>query len=179
MRSTHAIGECLALVAMTACWGCGTDDLVEPFDGSAESTTPFDANRDVQSDDSVLESGSNDANGDVGDASVSVGDAGLSDASVSDGSLTDTGADASDAGCVLGVGPTAGCGIVSCNYATSYCVGGSVPNVCKPIPVACQCQSAHTCGCVLANTSPCDGGSQICTAYADGGQLFVAWLACK
>jgi hypothetical protein len=99
-------------------------------------------------------------------------DTSTEDAAAVDASATDA---PSDAGCTLTTAPPISCGGVNnCNAATNYCVAGSVPNTCKPIPAECVCADTHDCACLLARIpSPCDGGIVTCTAYADGGQLWI------
>jgi hypothetical protein len=122
--------------------------------------------------------GPHDANG-LRDGGSATDGAGLDAGSdVADAKGSDAGA--TDAGCVSPSGPTTACGphIATCNYATSYCYNGSVPNACLPIPAECQCEQKHTCACVLAHLS-CDGGTLACSTFEDGGELWVENGGCR
>jgi hypothetical protein len=119
--------------------------------------------------------------GGVLDSGADAGDAGVLDAGTDaggDAGVVDSGADApdggdsGDAGCT-GPSPDMFNCAGSCNGATSYCVGGAIPNVCEPLPAECTTCSTHDCACLLAHApSPCNGTIS-CTAYDDGGQLWL------
>jgi hypothetical protein len=120
-----------------------------------------------------------DASGDalLADGADALADGGSGDTATDDGAASDGGLpDApAEAGCVLSTGPAISCGgLNNCGGATNYCLAGSLPNTCKAIPPECVCADSHDCACLLAHiASPCDGGTVTCTAYADGGQLWI------
>ncbi len=101
--------------------------------------------------------GSNDVGQAGGDGSVvdatSITDgAGPRDAGTdaSDGAADAADGDIHDAGCMPPTGPMTDCpGAGPCNYAT-----------------------------MLAHVPPCDGGTQSCATYADGGELWILWSGC-
>jgi hypothetical protein len=147
-----------------------------------------------QNDASGVNSGNSDANGadatggsdgnqggpspDGGGNDVPAGDAlpGVAIDATSDGSGSTTDAGAGDGACAPpSSAPAISCGGANnCNAATNYCLAGSLPNTCKPIPSQCACSDTHDCSCLLAHIpSPCDGGIFTCTPYVDGGQLWI------
>jgi hypothetical protein len=65
------------------------------------------------------------------------------------------------------------CNGSACSADTQYCLFGSVPNQCLPIPPECQCAETHNCACLLAHATPCDGGTFGCTDFG-GGQLWYS-----
>jgi hypothetical protein len=84
-----------------------------------------------------------------------------------------------DGSCTPVSGSTFSCS-GACDTATSYCVGGGVPQMCRPIPAGCECAETHTCACLLgAITSPCTGGRLTCAATSATGELFVTASGCQ
>lgn len=120
--------------------------------------------------------GAEDASGSAEDASGTADSASDAATAVSEGGDAAVASDAagSDSGetCTPPNGPTFTCGAsASCNGATMYCHSG--PSVdCTPIPPECACQETHGCSCLLAYVT-CDAGKVSCTAYEDGGELWI------
>jgi hypothetical protein len=160
--------------------GCGSDSSSKAMDasgtdGQGADDSNAEANVTGGGDASVEAEASPDAPSPEGGAGdTSSGDDGSADAST-DRSAPGTDDGAADGGCITPSAPAISCGGVgNCNAAANYCLAGSLPNTCKPIPAQCACGDTHDCACLLANTPiPCDGGKATCTAYADGGQLWI------
>jgi len=166
---------------------CGSGGQAGSDGGGSDATVMGDATPgrvDGGADTSVVTDGSASSDGRGAEASATDGgpedggDGDAHEAPAEAGDASEPPADAADAGCAPPTPLTTACGAASCEYATEYCLFGSVPNKCLALPPECQCGETHTCACLLAHAAVCDGGIKSCTPYADGGELWLAWIDC-
>jgi len=169
----------LLLAGALFLWGCGEASSPTSNDASARDGTTQPPDGSQPRDGGTADRGGPRADGSSGDAASDA-------ASDVTGDATEDALDAGDAEGMGGDGActpltsmTGKCGpFTSCDFAKSYCLGGSVANTCEPLPPACACQETHTCACLDAHVSACDGGFQMCTPYADGGMPWIFWSGC-